>query len=200
MPHARVWGLGATEWNAGASSRFAEPLAASAILGLEHGVVRLAPPDARWLVAGAAECERLRGVLGAECVGAEHVGSTAVAGLAAKPILDLAVATGNALDRPELDARLAAAQYHFVLDGGHEGGLLFTRSTGDTVFVHLHVVRADDPQWRAYLAFRDALAQSGELRAQYATLKSELATRYRDDRQAYTDAKSAFIRQVLDSH
>ena len=94
---------------------------------------------------------------------------------------------------------MEAVGYEFSLDGGDEGGLLFTGSAGATVFVHLHAVPIDDTQWRDYLVFRDALRNSAEKRAQYAALKSKLATDYPDDRLAYTDAKRPFIRGVLDS-
>ena len=170
-------------------------------MGLNRAVVRLDHHDPRWLIVGAAECDRLRGTLRELCVDVEHVGSTAVAGLPAKPILDIAVALPNAnsWDFPELRARMQTMGYEFILDGGDEGGLLFTRSVGDTVFVHLHAVALDDAQWRDYLVFRDALRDSAEQRARYAALKSKLATQHPEDRLAYTDAKAPFIRGVINS-
>lgn len=128
----------------------------------------------------------------------QHVGSTAVAGLDAKPILDLAVAVTSIAMIPRCGPLLCRIGYIDRGDGGADGGYLFVKeSVPDVRTHHVHVVAIDDPQWRNYLLFRDTLRADGELRTRYAELKQDLQKQFAQDRQSYTAAKHAFIRGVL---
>ena len=165
------------------------------VLGLAHGRVRLAAPTPRWAALFADEAERLRGALGALATAVEHYGSASVAGLPAKPILDILVGTA-ALDEPGEFARLLAPLgYEYAPGAGVPGHLVFGKGAPRTHLVH--VVRHGDPEWTSALRFRDALRADPRLAAEYAALKSELAARYPERRAEYTDAKAAFILRVL---
>ncbi len=128
----------------------------------------------------------------------EHVGSTAVPGLAAKPIRDLQAAVEDLRCASSFASTLAPDDWHYVepeLDG--RLWRRFLVSDGRRV-AHLHVMTRDSARWNEQLAFRDALRDDRRLVESYAAMKSALAARHVDDREAYTAAKSSFIRAVLD--
>lgn len=124
----------------------------------------------------------------------QHVGSTAVPGLDAKPIIDIALAVSSTEVVPRLDRPLGEIGYVYRGDAGADGGRLFVKESAPKVRTHhLHVVAADDPQWHGWLLFRDELRADEELRARYALLKKALQERFAEDRKGYTDAKKEFI-------
>jgi GrpB-like predicted nucleotidyltransferase (UPF0157 family) len=128
----------------------------------------------------------------------QHVGSTAVPGLAAKPIIDIAVAVASLVDVQRCRPLLIALGYLDRGDAGREGGYVFVKERVPEVRTHhLHMVTIDDPQWANYLSFRDRLRADAALRKEYAALKWKLQERFACDRQGYTAAKDAFIRRVL---
>lgn len=168
-------------------------------LGLEKSVVSLSRYDPSWAVLGEKERTTVQGLLGELATDVQHVGSTAVAGLDAKPILDIAVALAPDRDRAtnEIVKRMEASGYEYRGDKGPDGGLLFVRAIGDVRTVHVHMVALDDPEWNRYIRFRDYLRATPQRRDDYQRLKRQLATRHAADRGAYTDAKTAFIVETL---
>ncbi|QWF84620.1 GrpB family protein [Amycolatopsis sp. CA-230715] len=126
----------------------------------------------------------------------EHVGSTSVPGLAAKPIIDMVIVLDSAGDLDEAAARIRPLGYERRGDLGVPGREAFSRP-GDLPAHHLYASAADGEQLARQLAFRDALRASPETARAYAALKRELAQRFRTDRVGYTDAKTSFIEYVL---
>jgi GrpB-like predicted nucleotidyltransferase (UPF0157 family) len=171
----------------------------SVSLGLHRAAVELRPYDPSWAMLGERERSTVAGVLAELANDVQHVGSTAVPGLDAKPILDIAVALDptQKLSNRAIAGRMESAGYHFVTDSGPDGGLLFVRAQGDIRTVHVHVISADDPEWARYIRFRDLLRTRPELRRSYERLKHQLAVRFAGDRTAYTDAKAVFVAEVL---
>ncbi|GAB2975994.1 GrpB family protein [Amycolatopsis acidiphila] len=165
--------------------------------------MEVVPHDPRWITAALAERESLAAVLGPWLVdGVEHVGSTAVPGLAAKPIVDLmASVTDAAAVAAEAASRLAAAGWHFVppeLDG-RPWRRFFVKpdATGRRRAAHLHLVASGHPRWADQLAFRDLLRRDGNVAERYEQLKLGLAKRHGHDREAYSRAKGEFIARAL---
>jgi GrpB-like predicted nucleotidyltransferase (UPF0157 family) len=145
--------------------------------------------------AWPTEFERLRdraaAAVGDVVVAIEHVGSTAVAGLAAKPVIDLVVVV-----EPE-DVQLAVerlVEIGYVHRGnlGVEGREAFDAPQVDRPH-HLYVSPTDSEELRAQLALRDRLRRDAELAAEYEAVKRKLAVRFRDDRPGYTEAKTDFV-------
>jgi GrpB-like predicted nucleotidyltransferase (UPF0157 family) len=167
-------------------------------LGLEAGVVRLVAYDHTWPELFAAEAERIAASVrerGAPPLELEHVGSTAVPGLAAKPVLD--VLAGHRADVPAatyIDA-LTAVNFVYRGDRGLSGREFFRR--GDPRSHHVHLTAIGGPHWHDYLVFRDALRADAGLAAAYGELKAALAARHPRDREAYIEGKTAFVRRVL---
>ena len=158
--------------------------------------VVIAPYDPAWPATFAALRDRIAPVLGELAAGIEHVGSTAVPGLDAKPIIDVDVVIRHADDLPEVAARLATVGYTQLGDLGIIGREAF-RATAELPRHHLYVCAAGDATLQAHLTLRDALRDDPELAAAYGALKRDLAERYRDDRDAYSEGKSAFVTAVL---
>ena len=159
----------------------------------------LAPPDPRWPALFAAERDAIAAGLAPWLVGApEHIGSTAVPGLPAKPVIDI-MAPVASLDaaRGAITAAAALQYAHapYQADRMH----WFCKPGPLNRTHHLHLVPIDSPLWRERLAFRDALRQDSALRDAYAALKQQLACAHPQDRDAYTAAKTPFIAAVLAS-
>jgi GrpB-like predicted nucleotidyltransferase (UPF0157 family) len=166
-------------------------------LGLESGIVRLVPYDLSWPELFAAESERIRVALDDVPLEIEHVGSTAIPGLSAKPILDLLGGYPAGAKVADYIEAITSAGYRHRGEQGIAGRELFRR--GDPRAYHLHLAVKDGMFWREHLAFRDTLRLRPDLRDAYAALKLQLATKYTFDREAYIEGKTEFVRGVLAS-
>jgi len=175
------------------------PGMSGASLGLENGVVRLVPYDPAWPSLFATEADRIRRVLGDLApLALEHVGSTAVPGLVAKPIIDILAGHSPDVAISEYIAPLAQLGYVHRGEQGIPGRHFFRR--GDPRSWHLHLAERDGPFWREHLTFRNALRANDDIRDAYAALKQQLAARYPRDRESYIDGKTDFVRGVVARH
>lgn len=164
-------------------------------LGLRRGVVDLAPSSTRWPAVFQRAASTLRIDAPASALGIEHIGSTSVPGLAAKPILDIAVGLASEDGLDEIDVWLTG---HGLLFRGERDAVRPDRLYGFEIepmirLANVHVIRHGDTEWSRYTAFRDHLRSSPADRDAYGTLKADLARRHPDDRIAYIDGKADFI-------
>ncbi|WP_173087901.1 GrpB family protein [Devosia sp. 1635] len=166
-------------------------------LGLEHGRVRLAVYNQGWRAAFEEEASDLRQSLASRVCGLEHVGSTSISGLMAKPILDLLLGLSNLDDGPGLASELAKLDYEFRPDAGLPAEHVYAKGTPRTHV--LHVVEIEGEAWQQKLAFRDALRDQPELARAYQELKVSLSLLFPDDRAAYTAGKTEFVKGVVSS-
>ncbi len=168
------------------------------MIGLNRGTVQVITYQADWHDLFEQERRALHKHIGHLVLDIQHVGSTAVPGLDAKPILDIAVAVASVAVIPQCQPLLCALGYLDRGDAGSDGGYLFVKeSAPDLRTHHLHIVARDDPRWGHYLRFRDVLKADETLRTRYANLKKALQEKFSQDRKAYTAAKHAFIRDIL---
>ena len=143
-------------------------------LGLESRSVRIVTYDARWPILFASESERIRVALGPDLpLAIEHIGSTAVPDLAAKPVLDLMGGYPAGAQVSSYTDALVRAGYTHRGEQGIPGREFFR--WGEPRAYHLHLAAQHGTFWREHLAFRDALRSRPELRDGYAALKLELA-------------------------
>jgi GrpB-like predicted nucleotidyltransferase (UPF0157 family) len=159
--------------------------------GRERRPVVLAEPDPRWPRRFAHERERILAALGEAARRVEHVGSTAVPGLAAKPIVDVLVAVRD----PDDDGIVAALERAGYVPRVREPGHRMLRTPAEDV--HVHVWAEEDPEVDRCLRFRDRLRASREDRAAYEELKRELARRDWEDLNEYANAKGPLIEAIL---
>jgi len=168
------------------------------MLGLRYGTVQVVPHRLEWAQALLEERGRRYDALQGVACEIEHVGSTAVPGISAKPILDIAVGLSAAIPLGTIVTALARVGYEYRGDAGDEGGHIFVHQSAPLIRTHhIDVVELGGPQWKAYLELRDFLRWSGEARDAYTAEKLALADRHGEDRKAYTEAKDAIPRHLL---
>lgn len=165
------------------------------MLGLKSGTVTLCAPDPAWHAAFYEESARVIEAARDFIVAIEHVGSTAIPELHAKPIVDIAAATPTFEGFFPAIPRLERLGYTFRGEFGVPRRHFF--SLGDPTTVHVHVFEENSRAWFEQLLFRDAMRASPSLRREYEVLKLDLAARFAADRPAYTAAKAEFIQRVL---
>jgi GrpB-like predicted nucleotidyltransferase (UPF0157 family) len=154
--------------------------------------------DDAWPRLFAAERERLLSVVRAHAgcqFHLEHIGSTAVPGLAAKPVLDMLAAPWPGEELGLLIPAFEAAGYRYRPLQSTPERQFFRR--GEPRQYHLHLTPLGSQVWRDQLGFRDLLRRDPGVASAYAALKCELAARYPADREAYIEGKTAFVRNVI---
>lgn len=128
----------------------------------------------------------------------EHIGSTSVPGLRAKPVIDMLVPVRSLADaQGAIPVLRRAGWWDWPDDPASYYRLWFLRPSPQARTHHLHVIEHDDVHARVLLAFRDALRADAALRQHYADLKDRLAAEHPDNRNAYTNAKGDFVAKVL---
>lgn len=160
--------------------------------------IPLMPYDAAWPIAFADLEREVRATVRAAIVTVDHVGSTAVPGLCAKPKLDVVAAMASRAAAVEATEALAAAGYVDHGDVHGDGLWLLTCVPGRyPVRRRLYVCVVGTPAHQARLLFRDRLRTSPDLVAAYAVLKRRLAVEFAGDVDGYTRAKGAFVAAVI---
>lgn len=150
--------------------------------------------DPGWPRRYEEEEGRIVAALGELAVGIEHVGSTAVPELGGKPVIDIMVGVARFEDGEQCVGPLEGLGYEYLGEFGIPGRLYFRK--GIPRRCQIHLVEHGSDFWERHLLFRDFLRGHPEIAAEYYSLKKELAARYRTDREAYTEAKTHFIRSV----
>ena len=152
--------------------------------------------DPRWPAAAEAEAERLRSVLGDVLVRVHHIGSTAVPGLAAKPVIDLLLEVADLSELDALDEEMRSIGYRPSGEYGIPGRRYYPKG-GDDRTHHAHAFVVGDRHIMEHLAFRDYLRTHPEARAEYSRVKREAASRHRNDPEGYVAHKRAFVARVV---
>jgi GrpB-like predicted nucleotidyltransferase (UPF0157 family) len=162
------------------------------------GTLVLAEYDPAWPAAFEAEAARLRAAVGAHVIAIEHVGSTSVPGLLAKPVIDVAVAVASERAADACVAPMRAMGYEYRGPHGDDPARRYYALDRDgrrAVQVHLWIVPAEG--WARHLRFRDLLRGSPALAAAYAREKRRVAEAVGWDKRAYAEAKGPFIQALL---
>ena len=161
--------------------------------------VEIVPYDPAWPAAAVAATDEVVAALAPWVLDVEHIGSTAVPGLAAKPVIDLMVGVRSLDDSPAIIVAVEGLGYEYGPEFEIEvPSRRYFRRYVDGVRTHqIHLVeRTDTAWWDRHVAFRDWLRTHDDDRDAYADLKRRLAVEHRHDRAAYTDAKSDFIHAI----
>jgi len=163
--------------------------------------VHIAGYDPAWRAQFLQQQDRVSAILSVWLAApVEHIGSTSVPGLPAKPVIDMLAPVRSLDQAQDAVAALEADGWLFWPDDPcRHYRLWFLRPRPEARTHHLHVIEHADPHTQALLAFRDALRADPRLRRDYAELKKQLATQHPGNRNAYSNAKSDFVEQVLRS-
>ncbi|MEA3511175.1 MAG: GrpB family protein [Actinomycetota bacterium] len=159
------------------------------------GRIELQAPDPSWAHLYAREEARIRSVLGGKALLVEHVGSTAVPKLAAKPIIDLVLAVVDSSDEESYVPAMEAAGY--ILTIREEEWFEHRLFKGPDTTVNLHVFSEGAAEIVRMIAFRDHLRTNPEDRTLYENVKRDLASRHWKFVQNYADAKSLVIAEIM---
>jgi GrpB-like predicted nucleotidyltransferase (UPF0157 family) len=155
--------------------------------------------DPAWLAGFDGQRDRVAAVLEPWLAApVEHIGSTSVPGLSAKPVVDMLAPVKSLSQAQDAVAPLQAdGRVFWPEDPGRHYRLWFLRPSPEARTHHLHVIEHGDPHARALIAFRHALRADPGLRAEYAALKQQLAREHSGNRNAYTNAKAGFVARVV---
>jgi GrpB-like predicted nucleotidyltransferase (UPF0157 family) len=168
-------------------------------LGLGRGVVELRSSDPAWAEAFRSEAARLtKQIAAAELAPLlfEHIGSTAVPGLDAKPIIDLIAGYQQGIEPRAYFSTLQTAGYEYRGPQGVPQREYFVRGPESHRTNHFNLVPFEGKFWRDHLTFRDRLRNEPAVRTAYAALKRQLAAAHPHDRGAYTDGKAQFVLHI----
>ena len=166
-------------------------------IGLARETVLLVEYTETWAACFRAERAEILRALGQLAVDVQHIGSTSVPGLLAKPIIDIAVGVRSLDDVEQAVPVLSALGYEYFGDREGTGEHFFAKGTDHRRTHYLHMAEIESRNWRDYLKFRDSLRADTVLREEYAELKRRLAAEYALCRKLYTDGKANFVRGVL---
>lgn len=164
--------------------------------GVERFKVRLLRHNPAWAAEFHKTRERIQLAWSENILAIEHVGSTAIPAIPAKPVLDVAVMV-RSLEYLDTGA-LARLGYDFRGDQNEEKSrvLFVLRGENQLSLQHIHVYASDDPDFYRQVGFRDYLNTHPDAAEEYAALKQTLAERYPDDRASYTKGKAEFILRI----
>lgn len=168
---------------------------AALIGGVEKRLIEIVDYDSNWPELFATQERIVRNAVGAAALGIEHIGSTSVPGLAAKPIIDMLLVVANSADEATYLPQLTNAGYELRVREPefHEHRMLRTPARD----VHLHVLSRGATEIERYLVFRDRLRRSAADRRLYEATKRRLAAQPWPDMNAYADAKTEVIEALL---
>lgn len=165
------------------------------MLGLTSGQLRLVPYEPNWPLLFLAEKERILASLGNHILDVQHIGSTSIPGMPAKPILDIGVAVANFEEARCCIPLLKQFGYQYKGENGILRRHYFIK--GEPRTHHLHMLEIESEEWKNHLLFRDYLRTNPASAQAYASLKQTLAMRFAADREAYQTGKDSFIQAVL---
>ncbi|QDT40910.1 dephospho-CoA kinase/protein folding accessory domain-containing protein [Gimesia alba] len=163
--------------------------------GVERRVIQICDYDPEWPQRFQEQAQRIREALGAAALSIEHIGSTSVPGLGAKPIVDLLLVVADAADEASYLPQLEEVGYELrVREPDFEEHRMLRTPKRD---VHIHVFSSEATEIKRLLAFRDRLRTHPEDRQRYEQMKRQLAQRDWSDMNAYADAKSEVVEQII---
>ena len=167
------------------------------MIGLSRDSVLVVAYQPQWAESFRREAARLRSVLGSAVGQIEHVGSTSVPGMIAKPIIDLTAAVETLSSASTLVPVLKRLGYAHRPNDPVPGRLFFALGPRTHRTHHLSLAEVASNFWHEHIAFRDCLLGNRSVAEQYASLKQRLAAQFGHDRPSYTAAKEEFIRHAL---
>ena len=160
--------------------------------GLSPGELYFIVVGTEWAALFSEDRSRIADALAGSSVDIQHIGSTAIPGITAKPVLDVAVAIRDFESGPALVPSLVALGYTYLGENGIPRRHYFERDGA----YHLHIFEQESFHWLRHLRFRDLLLASPELAARYSQIKLAAARKSDGDRERYQDLKASFIEEI----
>ena len=165
-------------------------------IGVRHGKVELVRHDPEWAAMYRAEAARIHASCAGLVLAVEHIGSTSIPGIHAKPIIDLAIGVATLEDADKMEPGMRSLGYDYPRDVGIPDQYVFGRGHPVRKYI-AHVQVHESDHWNDYLIFRNRLRESPQLAKEYESLKLALAGEFKNDRATYGDRKAKFVAHVL---
>mgnify|MGYP005748426293 CR=1 FL=1 len=160
-------------------------------------VITIEEWNPNWSKQFENEKMKLKGILSNKVISIEHIGSTSIEGIRAKPILDIAIGVNDLEIVKEFIEPLKQIGYEFVYHKDFPERRFFRKGKWRAGTHHLHFYQFEGEHWNNQILFRDYLRNNPDVLREYQQLKIDLASKYRIDRSAYTENKAPFIQKVL---
>jgi GrpB-like predicted nucleotidyltransferase (UPF0157 family) len=159
--------------------------------------IEVVPHNPNWGAVFQAEADLLAEIFGSEALAIEHIGSTAIPGIKAKPIIDILIAVKDIERVDSFNEQMIALGYDPRGEFGIPGRRYFSTGHSETDRPrHVHAFQSDNPQVARHIDFRDYMRAHPDDAQAYSRLKESLAEKFPDDRESYTGGKSEFIREM----
>jgi len=152
--------------------------------------------DPAWADMFLTEAEVLRNVFGDQLVDVHHIGSTAIPGILAKPILDLLVEVRDIREVDEMNSEMWELGYASLGEYGIPERRYFVKKSGETHMVHIHTFQTGNPQVERHLNFRNYLIANPQEAQAYSRLKEKLAQQFAENIDGYVEGKNDFIQEI----
>ena len=159
-------------------------------------VIEVVAYNPEWPNLFLAESEEIQRVFGDEIVAIHHIGSTAIPGIKAKPVIDILVSVPRISQVDRFNPAMRELGYEPLGENGISGRRYFRKDTNGVRTHHVHVFQVGHPEIDRHINFRDYLRHHPEDARAYSQLKESLVQQYRFDSQGYCDAKSTFIQEI----
>lgn len=168
------------------------------ILGQHKRDINVVPYQSGWVEIYEQEADTLRKTLGDKALRIEHIGSTSIPGMVAKPVIDIMVAVHSLPQAEELIPLLEALGYSYRTPDTVLERMFFAKESSPEVRTHhLNLTELDSGFWKNQLAFRDYLRTHDQIALEYVELKLDLAARYAVTKVLDPEGKTAFVTRVL---
>lgn len=167
------------------------------MLGLHPDLVKLLPYDPEWKIEGEKEVARLKNLLGDRALGIEHVGSTAIPGISAKPIIDIAVGVKSVDELEPLIDVFTKAGYDVRNSIAEKGEILARKGSSECRTHYVHVEPYGGEYWLNHTLFKRFMLDHPEYVKPYEDMKQEMFSKYADNRIEYTAHKNDFIKEII---
>ena len=164
-------------------------------MGLVNGTVTLENVYDISKVIFEEEIILLNNIFNEDSFTIEHVGSTAVKGLSAKPIVDIAIGINSFNDLEKYMDKLR--EHYTIKENLDRNEILMIKENNEETFCLIHVLVINDSRYKNMIKFRDILINNNDILKEYESLKQELVKKYSNDRKTYTQSKNNFIEKVL---
>ena len=170
------------------------------MIGLKRGTVKLYPHDPRWAKLFDKEKRLFLKTFGSKVISVEHIGSTSIPGISAKPIIDISVGVKSMRTAVGLAKKFQALGYEWRKDAPWQNKsvqILFVKGAESKRTHYVHVMRHKGLIWNNDILFRDYLRNNKQRAKQYDILKEKLAKRHSSNRMLYTKSKEKFVIQTI---
>ena len=167
-------------------------------MGLKIGTVRLEKYNNNWKEEFEKEKKNLKEIFQNIAIDIQHIGSTSIENISAKPIIDIAVGVEKLSDFEKVKNCFINNKEYSLREENTSGEILVRRGTEEFITHLIHVMEYDSERYQNTIVFRDYMRKNLKDKIEYEKLKEELAEKYKDNRKMYTASKNEFIQKILE--